>query len=72
MTKVHLTIPIGIAVLALVFAFIKFRSIMKRDEGSEEMQDIAKRIQEGAFAFLKAEYTWLVVFAAVVFAAIAL
>ena len=72
MTKVHLTIPIGIAVLALVFAFIKFRSIMKRDEGSEEMQDIAKRIQEGAFAFLKAEYTWLVVFVAVVFAAIAL
>ena len=72
MTSAHLTIPISIAVVALIFAFIKFRSIMKRDEGSGEMQDIAKRIQEGAFAFLKAEYTWLAVFVAIVFMAIAL
>lgn len=36
------------------------------------MKDIAKMIQDGAFAFLKAEYTWLAVFVVLVFLAISL
>ena len=65
-------IPIagGAAALALVFAFVKYGSIMKRDAGDAKMQEISKQIQDGAAAFLKAEYKWLAVFVVVVGAAI--
>ncbi len=62
----------GAAVLALVFALVKYGGIMKEDPGTKEMQDISKLIQDGAAAFLKAEYTWLSVFVIVVAAAIGL
>ncbi len=58
------------AVGALGFAFIKYGGIMKEDPGSEKMQEISKLIQEGAAAFLRAEYRWLTVFVIVVGAAI--
>jgi len=61
---------IGASAIALVFAFIKYGSIMKCDAGNEKMQDIARQVQEGAAAFLKAEYRWLSIF--VVFVAIAI
>ena len=60
----------GAAVLALVFAFVKYGSIMKRDAGDAKMQEISKQIQDGAAAFLKAEYKWLAVFVVIVGAAI--
>jgi K(+)-stimulated pyrophosphate-energized sodium pump len=60
----------GAAVVALIFAFVKFRSIMRRDPGSEKMQAISKLIQEGAAAFLNAEYRWLAVFVVIVALAI--
>jgi K(+)-stimulated pyrophosphate-energized sodium pump len=62
----------GAALLALIFAFVKYGSIMKRDTGSEKMRDISKQVQEGAAAFLKAEYKWLTVFVIVVAIAIGL
>jgi K(+)-stimulated pyrophosphate-energized sodium pump len=65
-----LLISIVAAVLALVYAVVRYFAIMKRDDGNEVMQDIAKQIQDGAAAFLKAEYTWLAVFVAVVAVAI--
>ncbi len=54
------------AVVALGFAFAKFRSIMKMDSGTPEMQAISKLVQDGATAFLKAEYKWIAVFVTVV------
>jgi K(+)-stimulated pyrophosphate-energized sodium pump len=60
----------GLAALALVFAFVKYASIMNKDAGSEKMQEISRLIQEGASAFLKAEYRWLTVFVIVVAGAI--
>ena len=39
---------------------------MRRDPGDQKMQDIAKLVQEGAKAFLTAEYKWLAVFVAIV------
>ena len=66
-----LYIAIGAAGLALLFAFTRYGSIMKKDAGSEKMQDISKQVQDGAAAFLTAEYKWLAVFVAVVAAAIA-
>ena len=57
---------IAMAALALVFAFVKFNWIMGQDTGSEKMQGISKKVQEGAAAFLRAEYSWLSVFVVVV------
>ncbi|MFT7669566.1 MAG: K(+)-stimulated pyrophosphate-energized sodium pump [Planctomycetota bacterium] len=61
----------GFAVAALIFAIVRFFGIMKKDAGNSVMQDIAKQVQDGAAAFLKAEYKWLTVFVVVVGAAIA-
>ena len=72
MESTFLYVAGGAAVVALVFAFIKYGEIMKRDAGSEKMQDISKLIQDGAKAFLVAEYKWLTVFVIVVAAAIGL
>ena len=58
------------AALALIFAVVKFFGIMKMDTGNETMRDISKQVQDGAAAFLKAEYKWLAVFVAVVAVAI--
>ena len=66
-----LYIALGAAALALVFALVKFAGIMKTDAGSQKMQDISKLIQDGAAAFLKAEYKWLAIFVVVVAGAIA-
>ncbi|MHC4375476.1 MAG: sodium-translocating pyrophosphatase [Planctomycetota bacterium] len=57
---------IAMAALALVFAFVKFNWIMGQDTGSEKMQGISKKVQEGAAAFLRAEYSWLSVFVVIV------
>ncbi|MBS1533637.1 MAG: sodium-translocating pyrophosphatase [Bacteroidetes bacterium] len=63
-------LPIAMAVLGLVFMGIKAAWINKQDAGDDKMQGIAKSIQEGAMAFLKAEYRILAVF--VVIASVAL
>ena len=60
----------GASVFALLFAFIKYGGIMREDSGSEKMQEISRLIQEGAAAFLKAEYKWLTIFVIVVAIAI--
>jgi K(+)-stimulated pyrophosphate-energized sodium pump len=70
MDTTYLYVAAGASVLALVFAFFKYGGIMNKDAGSEKMQDISKMIQDGAKAFLTAEYKWLIVFVLVVFAAI--
>ena len=54
-------IPLA-GVIALLFTFVKSSWVNKQDPGSEKMQNIAKFIQEGAMAFLKAEYKVLSVF----------
>ncbi len=65
-----LAISLGAAVLALIFAIFIFLRIMKSDPGDQKMQDIAKLVQDGAKAFLFAEYKWLALFVLVVSAAI--
>jgi len=56
----------GFAVIALIFAAIKAVQTSSYEEGSEEMKTIAGRIQEGAMAFLRTEYTWLAGFVIIV------
>ena len=52
----------AIGALALLFTWWKTQSINAISEGSERMSKIAKSIQEGAMAFLRAEYKVLIVF----------
>ncbi len=54
------------SVAALIFAFVKYTAIMKRSDGTPAMQEIAGQVQDGAAAFLKAEYKWLSIFVVVV------
>lgn len=51
-------------VLALVYAFIKAGWVKKQDMGDDTMKEIAGQIQEGAMAFLKAEYKVIAMFVA--------
>lgn len=55
-------LPIALAVLGLLFMFIKRSWVKKQNPGNEKMQDISKSIKEGALAFLAAEYRLLLIF----------
>jgi K(+)-stimulated pyrophosphate-energized sodium pump len=55
----------GVSVLALGFAYWLTKNILKEDQGSEAMQDIAKAIKEGAEAFLKRQYKTIAILAVV-------
>jgi K(+)-stimulated pyrophosphate-energized sodium pump len=70
MEKNIVYVPILMALLGLVFMIYKAMWVNKQDAGDEKMQGISKSIQEGAMAFLKAEYRILAIF--VVIASIAL
>ncbi|MFI8377377.1 sodium-translocating pyrophosphatase [Leeuwenhoekiella sp. NPDC079379] len=55
-------VPIALAILGLLFMFIKMAWVKKQPAGSEKMQSISKSIKEGALAFLAAEYRLLLIF----------
>jgi len=63
-------LPIALAVLGLLFMFVKMAWVKKQAAGDEKMQGISKAIKEGALAFLGAEYRLLAIF--VVIASVAL
>lgn len=50
----------------LVFAAIVYQMMVRQSQGTDKMKDIAKEINTGAMAFLRAEYSILAVFVAVV------
>ena len=61
---------LGIALVgigALIFAVYLADKVKRQDAGTEKMQEIAAAIEEGARAFLKAEYKMLVIFVTVLF-----
>ncbi len=62
----------ALAVVALLFAFYKIAFVSKQDAGTERMKEIAAAINDGAKAFLFAEYKILAIFVAVLFIAIGL
>ncbi len=53
-------------VLGLLFTFWKSAWVSRQEVGTERMANIAKAISEGAMAFLRAEYSRIAIFAAVV------
>ena len=64
-----IAIPLA-GVLALIFAAMKSGWVNKQDAGNDTMKTIAKNIQEGAMAFLAAEYKQLSIFVVVVAAVV--
>ncbi len=63
-------VPIALAILGLLFMFIKMAWVKKQAPGNEKMQEISKSIKEGALAFLAAEYRLLVIFVVIASAAL--
>ncbi len=53
----------GVSILALGFAYYLTKNILKEDQGSKAMQEIAKAIKEGAEAFLKRQYKTIAILA---------
>jgi K(+)-stimulated pyrophosphate-energized sodium pump len=61
-----LSLSIAVSVIALIFAYLKARSVSRMDPGSPRMVEISGYIAQGARAFLYREYRYLIVFAIVV------
>ena len=57
--------PIG-SIVGLVFAFVFYRSMKKKDEGTETMREIAGHVREGALAYLKQQYKVVMIFFVIV------
>ncbi|VAW21708.1 Pyrophosphate-energized proton pump, partial [hydrothermal vent metagenome] len=55
MSNIFFIVPTA-SVLALVFAWFFFKSLMKNSEGTDRMKEIAQYVREGAMAYLKRQY----------------
>ena len=55
MSNIFLLVPFA-SILALVFAWFFFKSLMKNSEGTDRMKEIAQYVREGAMAYLKRQY----------------
>ena len=55
MSNIFFLVPIA-SILALVFAWFFFKSMMKNSEGTDRMKEIAQYVREGAMAYLKRQY----------------
>jgi K(+)-stimulated pyrophosphate-energized sodium pump len=53
-------------VVALLYAIILARRVMLEKEGNELMKQLSRSIEKGAMTFLKREYSFLIIFVAVV------
>ncbi|WP_272151331.1 sodium-translocating pyrophosphatase [Tenacibaculum aiptasiae] len=63
-------LPIALAILGLIFMYIKMVWVKKQDAGNDKMKSISKSIKEGALAFLAAEYRLLLIFVIIASAAL--
>ncbi len=74
MEAIMIYMPAVLAVIGLIYMWVKRSWVMKQDSGDGKMKEISAHIYEGALAFLKAEYKLLTLFvigASIALAAIA-
>ena len=62
MNTIMIYLPIVMAIIGLLFMWIKRSWVLKQDAGDGKMKEISDYIYEGALAFLKAEYRLLAFF----------
>ena len=55
------------AFIALLFAYIFYKSVMDKDEGTPRMREIAQAVREGAMAYLRRQYRVVAMAFAVLF-----
>jgi K(+)-stimulated pyrophosphate-energized sodium pump len=55
MSSIFWIVPIA-SVLALLFGWVFFKSMMKNSEGTARMKEIAQHVRDGAMAYLKRQY----------------
>ena len=67
MEKIMAIVTLCGAVLALLFAFVTSRKVMKFSEGTDLMKKISMSIRKGANAFLKRQYKIVLIFFGVMF-----
>ena len=58
-------IVLAASILALTFAFIFYKQMMKEDEGTDLMKKIAAHVRKGAMAYLKQQYKVVIIVFAV-------
>jgi K(+)-stimulated pyrophosphate-energized sodium pump len=56
-----------IALAALAFAYVLVKEVLRADQGTPRMQEIARAVQEGAAAYLNRQFRTLAVFSVIVF-----
>jgi K(+)-stimulated pyrophosphate-energized sodium pump len=66
MESMMIWMPIVMAILGLIYMWIKQTWVMKQDAGDGKMKEISDHIYEGALAFLSAEYKLLTFFVIIV------
>ncbi|WP_026935121.1 sodium-translocating pyrophosphatase [Christiangramia echinicola] len=74
MEAIMIYMPAALAIIGLIYMWVKRSWVMKQDSGDGKMKEISAHIYEGALAFLKAEYKLLTLFvigASIALAAIA-
>ena len=54
-------IVLAASILALTFAFIFYKQMMKQDEGTDLMTKIAAHVRKGAMAYLKQQYKVVII-----------
>ena len=60
------SVAFGGSLIALVFAYIFFKGMMKADEGNDRMKEIAGYVREGANAYLTQQYKVVAIFFVVI------
>jgi K(+)-stimulated pyrophosphate-energized sodium pump len=62
-----LFVILALGILALGYAYVLVREVLKADQGTANMQNISKAVQEGAAAYLNRQFRTLGVFSIIVF-----
>lgn len=66
-SKDFMWIVVICAVIALIFCVITTLNILKKDEGTDKMKEIAAAVREGANAYLKRQYSVVAIILIIVF-----
>ncbi|HKL33572.1 MAG TPA: sodium-translocating pyrophosphatase [Tangfeifania sp.] len=66
MSNIFLLVPFA-SILALIFAWFFFKSMMKNSEGTPRMKEIAQYVREGAMAYLNRQYKVVAIVFAILF-----